>query len=900
MVSFDTTSLAVVKLSLLVGRLLCQSSLVYGDCGASLTETYLAGIKNTNVNNFAPSVYYTGGSTKFISTRTDQTELEDEYLCVDGGTSSPGPIQLYDDGTHGDDFANDGVYTRDCVHFCAPSVDLSDIFGFAMESDINGARLVVMDASIEGTVPYKVVDTPLTPGIRTIASSHAFFFADVNRRYYPDFPNSLSPNGAAAPSGKSLVVSAVLQVFGDVFDYVTFTPLERSNGAIEGAGIYKWTNWDRRGGSRSNNEFGRIDQCSIALNGIPPYRIHGVISNNDVVTGDGFGGQLHELAHGVSGYEFSNNLKSIRHGDRMHVPGACTFDHSSLQATVWDWVKGYPYGILRSDGSDSPGIRLVPNDDCETCSDNSLTTCCSFRYEDRPKTKAEMLAHPELATMSPLLLYIAGMLKFNEVPADQRTYYCFGSDTDGGCGEDEKYDHDKACVIPVNENDRSKVTSSYVSRFSFEDLVNANGGKRYPEEKFKVVRHAAVHVSSREPSEAEIAFYTLLWRHHEVETEPWQRINVRSFIEPWQFHTSGNSILHSRLHGIDCGANSFSTRSCERQTGVCAGAPCGPGAVCKNLDGQPLCICREGLVGDGVECAYPSETDFEGMSSAYDSDSECFPKDAASNNIWTDFTEESSLPPYPGGQAPYSATSCFGDVCPAGWRCNKNKGCLPPSGKSMCKNKGFSKGQCEALGCCKWEAGACQKEAKSCPTPVDPKAAFACDDLSTCCYFPCRRLKLDDGPQISQVGNCGGDCTFGITPALNGVVYPELYLLSDGYYTNGEWYGFDQEGPLNVEGTDKNMFNRCMDQCWGEEDVPTAKFLLKIKNSGQLVKKSCNWLATRANAKKKKVCSNNKYNLSTQGYESARLACPQTCAPYLSASMNISDPFSGVKSIFEP
>ena len=62
--------------------------------------------------------------------------------------------------------------------------------------------------------------------------------------------------------------------------------------------------------------------------------------------------------------------------------------------------------------------------------------------------------------------------------------------------------------------------------------------------------------------------------------------------------------------------NSFSTPRCESgQTGVCAGAPCGPGAVCKNLDG--LCIYREGVVGDVVECAHPSETDFEDMSSAY-------------------------------------------------------------------------------------------------------------------------------------------------------------------------------------------------------------------------------------------------------------------------------------------
>jgi hypothetical protein len=90
-------------------------------------------------------------------------------------------------------------------------------------------------------------------------------------------------NDAAAPTtGKSAVVLAVLQVFGDVLDYVTLTPLEEFNGAIEGAGIHRWTNWDRRGGTVAFGDIGRIDQCSIALTGIPTTRLNGVIANDGV------------------------------------------------------------------------------------------------------------------------------------------------------------------------------------------------------------------------------------------------------------------------------------------------------------------------------------------------------------------------------------------------------------------------------------------------------------------------------------------------------------------------------------------------------------------------------------------------------------------------------------------
>jgi len=173
--------------------------------------------------------------------------LDHPWLCVDGATSNES-IRLYDDGTHGDDFADDGIFTRDCVYYCSSKVDFRDYFGFAMASEIYGANLIVMDESKEGTVPYDVVKTDLTPDGKAIASSHAFFFADTNGKYYPNFPRSVGPNSSAAPSGKSIVVSALMQVFGDVFDYVTVTPMESSNGAIEGAGIYKWQNWDRRGG----------------------------------------------------------------------------------------------------------------------------------------------------------------------------------------------------------------------------------------------------------------------------------------------------------------------------------------------------------------------------------------------------------------------------------------------------------------------------------------------------------------------------------------------------------------------------------------------------------------------------------------------------------------------------
>jgi len=91
------------------------------------------------------------------------------------------------------------------------------------------------------------------------------------------------------------------------------------------------------------------------------------------------------------------------------------------------------------------------------------------------------------------------------------------------------------------------------------------------------------------------------------------------------------------------------------------------------------------------------------------------------------------------------------------------------------------------------------------------------DDNSTeekDCYFDCKYLTLDhDGTQLGQVGNCGYDCTSGIAADINGVLHPELFLWEQHYYENGQSYGYDT-GPLNVQGTDKNMFNRCYNECF--------------------------------------------------------------------------------------
>lgn len=61
-------------------------------------------------------MYFHESSTKYIST-TGQTTIQHSDFCVDG-KGHEGTISLYNNGTHGDDFANDGVYVSVFIRVC--------------------------------------------------------------------------------------------------------------------------------------------------------------------------------------------------------------------------------------------------------------------------------------------------------------------------------------------------------------------------------------------------------------------------------------------------------------------------------------------------------------------------------------------------------------------------------------------------------------------------------------------------------------------------------------------------------------------------------------------------------------------------------------------------------------
>ena len=71
---------------------------------------------------------------------------------------------------------------------------------------------------------------------------------------------------------------------------------------------------------------------------------------------------------------------------------------------------------------------------------------------------------------------------------------------------------------------------------------------------------------------------------------------------------------------------------------------------------------------------------------------------------------------------------------------------------------------------------------------------------------------FDSGDEIGQDGNCGNNCAAGIAADRNGVVWPELYLYDDGFYSGGTWYSYEDEGM-------PNEFDICKAQCFPDAVV---------------------------------------------------------------------------------
>lgn len=491
-------------------------------------------------------------------------------------------------------------------------------------------------------------------------------------------------------------MAAVLDIFGDVFDWFSITPFDfnfrycRECKSIPGYYNTKFHGWERTGGPAAFRKPGQLSDCDFSVTGFPILRMVGGVSNEDMITE--FLGQIHEWLHGAAGYSYQRYLSKAHKDDGVHVPGTCTTDHSQLQGPLWDWKYGYPTPIPLSYCVGIPNclerafdvVRLEANADCNSCPDSRLSECCSFRYEDAINTRELMLSRPEIYQASPLLQYIAGILPYKKIPANKKTFYCLGPDSSSGCS------NPSTCTSPVQEKNRTYVTSSLVTRFTLDELVESVGGRRNPPaRKERHFRSAPIQIGQRAPSEAEMVFWTQFWRFQEQESKPWTRNfdasgRRRVPLVTWKYTTNGRSTIHSRLHGIPCGGG-LQVQSCSNDRGVCDGFTCGKNAQCYPFDGRPLCVCNDGFWGDGTLCQRPRvsasyqliypylwsahELYFNGSTAEYYPDVSVKDWCYGDHVDWPARIPADRIAPYPGGLPKYALKGCGTKLCALSEQC---------------------------------------------------------------------------------------------------------------------------------------------------------------------------------------------------------------------------------------
>jgi hypothetical protein len=197
-----------------------QGLLALGGAGAPTPTSTPPGGDVFLYSRFIPPVVYSdGSSTTTLEVHTTGQGIEAIYL--ESGSVSYG--QLYDDGSHGDQTAGDGVYTLSGITYPTPTWLWWDTFStFGFEARIVGVggweerqSLAALGVVSPG-LSYPVVQLDAT----TSATTHAIFIVDEAGEIFPGFPLT------EVLCGKTNFVpyEKVYAHFPDAFDFLLVMP----------------------------------------------------------------------------------------------------------------------------------------------------------------------------------------------------------------------------------------------------------------------------------------------------------------------------------------------------------------------------------------------------------------------------------------------------------------------------------------------------------------------------------------------------------------------------------------------------------------------------------------------------------------------------------------------------
>jgi len=512
-------------------------------------------------------------------------------LCILGQSTPPtnGQYPLYDDGSNGDSVANDGLYSNGCLIICPGKLASLGVVEEGINFGSTSSALGILSASLRGAIPRMQLDASELPSGITAAvgTSHAVLLtastgeSDSLMPTYPavnawdhQWPSNCKGCLAAwrlSPGHTYELFSHFSAQFGGYFDGAGANYV-RLHDVVAGLGLDLGT---------KNGGFGTLDGSN----------------EHPETLGISWGGSTtafdHEVGHwagislGVSPLGCcggSCSTAAIEAGakylqeDCAHLAGRCTA-HSPQQGPMWDWTDWYPTAIPcdpnaggRTSGTCTGGVTLAANYN----SDGSLR---SFRYENVDEFDGD--ANGAMYLHDRLLLYLYGLVSDEEVTD---SFHCIGAGFEwendpSGRGSDNGVQDG----VNGRGGSRDEVHAPVNTTFTIADVVAAFGPRVPAAPAFspystyeKTASHGSLVWLDREYSEAEAAWWTLYFRHHEDDSlESFDPLNKRvsagwggdGFSQPflsWNATTRGLGLLRSRIDAIPCGTvAAFLTRSCR-------------------------------------------------------------------------------------------------------------------------------------------------------------------------------------------------------------------------------------------------------------------------------------------------------------------------------------------------
>ena len=396
---------------------------------------------------------------------------------------------VFDDGTHGDLVAGDGIFTRSCLYVLEESLAGNDF--------VHSSNLWALSTALRGTETADYI----AQGVRV---NDAGFFIELGDEY----SNRLTTRWRLLNPEYCQACLRAWQLAGDVFDFFAMSTRD----PVGGAGYVRVH--DNILGTGFNPPCEPRSYCYSIIDGQEHQKLTGIIW----MGWPGIGGLNHELGHGFLGVETRNfpadGARAWNAGDLFHLDSDITVT-GELAGPFWDPVRGWPHAVqLENEAGERFETYLTEDVDgifrLKALDDNNRI------WDD-------------------ILLYMMGLLPPEDVT---KTYYKLFNPRLSDCITEE--------LNTVCTNDL--VTAEELIPFTVTDFIAQFGTRSVPPYLDpKRIQMGVLNISDRPHTEAEIVWLTKTYREFVTSSEA-----VGQFIDgtPWSWATKGLSTIeiNAALH----------------------------------------------------------------------------------------------------------------------------------------------------------------------------------------------------------------------------------------------------------------------------------------------------------------------------------------------------------------